>query len=850
MKRILYILILLYAAGATCALAGKRNIRNMHFSLTSDQIHRAAARFSIRPDKNALVLPDIFLSSLNPAHTSLKNNLRKAVPNNRTYFRINRQLYSNGLGFLRSGKIDFKLNKTYSRFVAVIGMHDQKSTNASAEFEVLINSRAVYSSGIMHSTDKAKHINLKLPRHTKTITLSVKNLTKNATAVWANAGLTAAPVFPFVSEVSVCLPKELQENTEIVITDKNNRIKASTVYFYKPNEPVKILFDSSQAYTGYNIYILPKSSAPKRRPMWQPNAGLILHRGLISRQQLKGKSVLKNRNQIFSQAKQISADLVQQIHHATESAYQRNAAKDTHKNSDLSLYLYTGCFRANKSGTYVFYISSLWDSYLLINNKPIVNAPGKHGFYNGIRGKYRGSCFLQQGIHRIMYINTAPENKMMCMTAWKQPKSQVKIMTSSDFIPVGHYHVDQADTHRAKLKHCLFQWHVQNDFYADSRDNALVQMHFNAPESLEQNALEYIWLFDDGVSIKARTCDHVFLRPALRQVRLKVYKNGRKITELQQQINVRPVWNNLSSNINTQNQLLNIMQKANYSNAPMDDILNAADTLNKAGMHTFKQIFTDILYTRRTELIKHNQGTDLCMDLARDLMKSRRFTWCLNIYQLIAENTSTISQQKSQAMLMQAKLLLEYFNRPNQALELCQTILKNTNQTYSPMLACVYAESLTALNQKESAEKYLSMYMQQKPLDLKLRITQTARLRRIDQLIHGKCNFQDLARANELISKILHDNPETVMHTPINIARMIIYIRQKQYTAALSIAERMQNLHISEPDKPKILYYKLLIYCALKDAEQALKINDKLKQDYPLSSFTSKARARISTVFI
>jgi hypothetical protein len=426
---------------------------------------------------------------------------------NRTYFSINRQLYSNGLGFLRSGKIDFKLNKTSRRFIAIIGIHDQKPTNASAEFEVLINSRVIYSSGIIRSTDQAKHINLKLPRNTKIITLRVKNLTKNATAVWANAGLANASAFPFVSEVSVYLPKELQENTEIVITDKNNRIKASTVYFYSPNEPVKILFDSSQAYTGYNIYILPRASAPKRKPMWQPNAGLILHRALISRQQLKGKSILKHRNQIFSQAKQISADLVQQIHHATETAYQRNAARDTHKNSPLSLYLYTGYFRANKSGTYVFYTASLWDSYLLINNKPIVNAPGKHGFYKGIRGRYSGSCFLQQGIHRIMYINTAPENRMICMTAWKQPNAQVKIMTSSDFIPVGHYNIDQADTHRARLKHCLFQWHVHNDFYADNQDNALIQIHFNAPDSLEQNALEYTWIFDDGVSIHASACD-------------------------------------------------------------------------------------------------------------------------------------------------------------------------------------------------------------------------------------------------------------------------------------------------------------------------------------------------------
>jgi hypothetical protein len=101
------------------------------------------------------------------------------------------KVYAKGLGVHAISKLQYDLNRSYSRFIADIGVDDSAGDLASVEFKVYADGKLVYESGVLRRSTGTKTVDLEV--------LNVRRLTLEVTAAdnadiqdranWANAKL-------------------------------------------------------------------------------------------------------------------------------------------------------------------------------------------------------------------------------------------------------------------------------------------------------------------------------------------------------------------------------------------------------------------------------------------------------------------------------------------------------------------------------------------------------------------------------------------------------------------------------------------------------------------------------------
>jgi hypothetical protein len=99
------------------------------------------------------------------------------------------KVYAKGLGVHAISKLEFDLNRAYSRFIADIGVDDSAGDLASVEFKVYADGKLVYESGVLRRSTSAKTIDVDV-LNVRRITLEVTaadNADIQDRANWANA---------------------------------------------------------------------------------------------------------------------------------------------------------------------------------------------------------------------------------------------------------------------------------------------------------------------------------------------------------------------------------------------------------------------------------------------------------------------------------------------------------------------------------------------------------------------------------------------------------------------------------------------------------------------------------------
>jgi len=78
-----------------------------------------------------------------------------------------------------------------------------------------------------------------------------------------------------------------------------------------------------------------------------------------------------------------------------------------------SLHWYSAFIKIPRNGKWTFFSASIDASFLLIDNKLIVNSPYRKWISNGQRGKIKGTVTLKKGVHRLDYLH-ANNNSSHC----------------------------------------------------------------------------------------------------------------------------------------------------------------------------------------------------------------------------------------------------------------------------------------------------------------------------------------------------------------------------------------------------------------------------------------------------
>ena len=191
-----------------------------------------------------------------------------------------------------------------------------------------------------------------------------------------------------------------------------------------------------------------------------------------------------------------------------------------------------------KPGTYGFMVSSQDCSFLLIDDKPVVSAPGSHG---PMRRAFRGSRHdvrLNAGLHKFEYYHAAAgSHAMMVARLGGRIRSDSKPLHPT-VIPseVFHAHlIGRLPANHLALRTARqvpdFVAKLVSDVPLPDNDVPLVGVLFRdvSPKALTMQGAKLEWDFGDGQTSDLPNADHVYLRPGLYAVKLSVRRGGKTV---------------------------------------------------------------------------------------------------------------------------------------------------------------------------------------------------------------------------------------------------------------------------------------------------------------------------------
>jgi tetratricopeptide (TPR) repeat protein len=179
---------------------------------------------------------------------------------------------------------------------------------------------------------------------------------------------------------------------------------------------------------------------------------------------------------------------------------------------------YRGTLRVASAGHYRFFTSSQDCSFLLIDEKLVVAAPGWHGPVADAR--FKGEVDLQAGTHEFRYIHAASGPHACMVAAWQPPGAGKPVP-----IPPEAFGSDLVARYPAvSVKHL-------HEFAAESlgevpiadSEHPLVRVQFRFVSSRGSSTRPRVhWDFGDGQTSTLTDPVHIYLHPGLYRVTMKV----------------------------------------------------------------------------------------------------------------------------------------------------------------------------------------------------------------------------------------------------------------------------------------------------------------------------------------
>ena len=179
---------------------------------------------------------------------------------------------------------------------------------------------------------------------------------------------------------------------------------------------------------------------------------------------------------------------------------------------------YQGTLRIARPGLYRFFTSSQDCSFLLIDGKLVVAAPGRHGPVHDSR--IRGQVNLSAGPHEFQYLHAAAGANACMVAAWQPPGS-----AKPEPIPpeaLGSEAIGQYPAIGVKHLH-EYSVDIAGEVPLAGSDLPLVRVQFRSVSTRAPAGRPKIhWNFGDGQTSTLTDPLHIYLLPGLYTVTMKV----------------------------------------------------------------------------------------------------------------------------------------------------------------------------------------------------------------------------------------------------------------------------------------------------------------------------------------
>lgn len=311
------------------------------------------------------------------------------------------------------------------------------------------------------------------------------------------------------------------DGTNVLVFGKGHKPVPTRVLQLGPGDYCRLAFEVQPGQSSYEIFYGGQAPEPSQVPAWTNQDGLLLETRQFQQCNLHH---LDSVREAFRSAKPIGADYVQAVQHAYNPFALRPAP---------FLSRYSGILHIATAGTYGFLTSSQDCSFLLVDDKLVVDAPGMHGpVHHALRGS-RKDIQLSAGPHKFEYYHAASGPRAMMVAAWeinpRDPKPQPAPIPPEVFrtAAIGREPAGPVSLRNEKLVPD-FLVQIAGSVPLPENDIPLVRVVFRdtSPRSLSLNA-KITWEFGDGQTSAEANPQHVYLRPGLYTVRLTVRRAGK-----------------------------------------------------------------------------------------------------------------------------------------------------------------------------------------------------------------------------------------------------------------------------------------------------------------------------------
>jgi len=300
-----------------------------------------------------------------------------------------------------------------------------------------------------------------------------------------------------------------------------------------PGDFCRLAFQTTAGQTAYEVYYggQPPTEPP---PKWTARVGLLLETRKYKDCNLNSADAVR---EAFDSAEPYGRDYVDAVHHAG-NPFSLSAAP--------FLSRYTGSLHTS-AGKYGFLTSSQDCSFLSIDGKAVVSAPGRHGPMYRAKPGSRVDVNLTVGEHKFEYYHAAAGPSAMMVAAWEVSPTDEKPKPTA--IPadafragsIGRAEAGFLSMGSAKMMPD-FRVEIAGDVPLPDNDEALIGVRLidASPKALTMRA-KVSWDFGDGQTGNQLNADHVYLRPGVYPVAYSL-KQGTRTLSITQRINVgRPL---------------------------------------------------------------------------------------------------------------------------------------------------------------------------------------------------------------------------------------------------------------------------------------------------------------------
>jgi len=307
----------------------------------------------------------------------------------------------------------------------------------------------------------------------------------------------------------------------VFVTGQYAKSDGSDIRIVVNNEivPFKIIYKDPGPFVTVAWKILPNVRTyfaymdnPKAEPYaanWEPQRGLLLETRFLRQGTPSSLAAMQHMLQVNAEVQ--GKSFVDRIFFGY----------NPHGPSINNINVFTGWLGCRAGGTYEFYTSSDDASFLLVDDKLVVQWPGWHNATG--QARFKGTTSLTPGLHKLSYLHAQGGDAQIMAAFWKPPghTGAIEVIPQASFAPLTRAAPGILEQPSGRFLPEFSPSNKGEAVLGEYDDVFLIKMNFeNTSPRSAKTLYRTTWDFGDGASSHEISADHVYFASGVYTVKL------------------------------------------------------------------------------------------------------------------------------------------------------------------------------------------------------------------------------------------------------------------------------------------------------------------------------------------